>query len=358
MNKIIKVGVVGIGRIGWGTSIREIAKFEDKFKIVAACDLIEDRRQKMADQFGCAVYENIEDLINDKNVELIYLATRSNDHYKHGLMALKAGKHVLLEKPVTLSYEEAVDLYAHANKEGLPRLFVHQQRRFESAFAKVYEIVNSGKLGNVFEINTEQNGFQHRDDWQTISEFGGGQLLNWGPHIIDQSLQLLGTKSFDMQSYLHQVTAGGDCEDHLRIRFIGDNNRVVNMSISGATALKKGRYYEVYGDRGALLYADDKLTVKYIDPSIVIPEVVSNPGTPGAAFGKSGTYESAIKLEWVDEEYTVEVEDFEMRANFWPMLYDDLVNGIPFPVTQEDVLSIMRTISTVKAQNKYIMKVK
>ena len=54
-------------------------------------------------------------LINDKNVELVYLATRSNDHYKHGLMALEKGKHVLLEKPVTLSYEEAVDLFNKSN---------------------------------------------------------------------------------------------------------------------------------------------------------------------------------------------------------------------------------------------------
>lgn len=358
MSKKIKIGVVGIGRIGWSTSINELKKFPNIFELVAACDLIEDRREKMAKEFGCAVYENIEDLINDKNVELVYLATRSCDHYAHGMMALKAGKDVILEKPVTCSYEEAVDLFAHANKDGMPRLFVHQQRRFESAFAKVYELMNSGKLGNIFEVNTEQNGFQHRDDWQTISEFGGGQLLNWGPHIIDQSLQLLGTKVFDIQSYLHQVTAGGDCEDHLRIRFIGNNNRVVNMSISGATALKQGRFYEVYGDRGAIIYTENKLKMRYIDPSIEIPEVISNPGTPGASFGKSGTYESAIKIEWIEEEYEVEVEDRPMRANFWPMLYDDLVNGIPFPVTQDDVLAIMRTISTVKAQNKYIMKVK
>ena len=358
MSKKFKVGVVGIGRIGWGTSLREIGKYTDLFEIVAACDLIEDRRQKMADQFGCKTYEKIEDLINDKDVELVYLATRSCDHYAHGMMALKAGKNVVLEKPVTCTYEEAVDLFAHANKNGMPRLFVHQQRRLEEAFSKMLEIVNSGKLGNVFEINTEQNGFQHRDDWQTISEFGGGQLLNWGPHIIDQSLQFLGTKVFDIQSYLHQVTAGGDCEDHLRIRFIGDNNRVVNMAISGATAMKKGRFFEAYGDRGAAIYADGKLKVTYIDPSIVIPEVVSNPGTPGAAFGSSGTYESAIKLEWVEEEYDAVVENSVTRTQFWEMIYNDMVNGIPFVVTDDDVLAIMRTISTVKAQNKYIMKVK
>ena len=60
MSKKFKVGVVGIGRIGWGTSLREIGKYTNLFEIVAACDLIEDRRQKMADQFGCKTYEKIE----------------------------------------------------------------------------------------------------------------------------------------------------------------------------------------------------------------------------------------------------------------------------------------------------------
>ena len=84
MSKKIKVGVVGIGRIGWGTSLREIGKYTDLFEIVAACDLIEDRRKKMADQFGCKTYEKIEDLINDKEVELVYLATRSANLHANG----------------------------------------------------------------------------------------------------------------------------------------------------------------------------------------------------------------------------------------------------------------------------------
>ncbi len=356
MSKKIKIGVVGIGRIGWITSIGEIAKFPERFEIVAACDIIPDRCAKMAEKFGCKTYDKIEDLIKESDAELIYIATRSCDHYAHALMALKAGKNVLLEKPVTISYEEAVDLYSHANKEGKPLLYVHQQRRLEPAFAKVYEIVNSGKLGNVFEVNTEQNGFQHRDDWQTISEFGGGQLLNWGPHIIDQSLQFLGTPVYDMQSYLHQINAGGDCEDHLRIRFIGNNNRVVNMSISGGTALKIGRHFEAYGDRGAAIYDGSKLKVRYIDPKIVIPEIISNPGTPGATFGKTGTFQSTLEVEWIEEEYELPVDDDKSRTSFWDILYNAYITRGEINVTQFDVLAIMRVISTVKAQNKYIMK--
>lgn len=356
MSKIIKMGIVGIGRIGRPMATREINLFPDKFQVVAACDLIPERTAQIAKLYeGCREYTDYAEMLKQEDMDLVYICTRSCDHYEHALMAFAAGKDVLLEKPITVSYEQAVDLYARANKPGMPRLYVHQQRRYEAAFNKVKEAVESGKLGRVYEVNTSQNDFQHRDDWQTLSEFGGGQLLNWGPHIIDQSLQLLGTKTYDMQSYLTQATAGGDCEDHLRIRFIGDNNRVVNMCISGGMALHTGRYFEVFGDRGAAVYEDGKLKLRYINPSQEVPPVKSNPGTPGASFGASGTFESKLVIDWQTEEIEVPVAAGEL-ANFWSALYDTLAEGKPFPITDEDILAIMRTISTVKAQNKYIMK--
>ena len=356
MEKIIKMGFVGLGRIGWSMAKSEVSKYPEKITITAACDLIPDRTAKVAELYpGCKEYTDYAEMLKQEDIDVVYIATRSCDHFDHAMMALKAGKDVVLEKPATISYEEAVKLFDHANKPGTPRLFVHQQRRFEEPFRKVMEVVASGKLGKIFEINIRQNGFQHRDDWQTIDEFGGGQLLNWGPHMIDQSWQLLGTPTADIRSYLFQETAGGNCEDHLGITLVGNNDRVVNMYISGATALRIGRVYEVFGNRGAAVYENKKLTLRYINPEQEIPEIISNPGTPGASFGSSGTYESKLVIDWVTEEFDLDPEGDQLPT-FWLHMYDALVEGKPFPITDQDVLAIMRTISTVKAQNKYIMK--
>lgn len=355
MDKIIKMGFVGIGRIGWSMAKSEVSKYPDKFKIVASCDLLPDRNTKMAEMFGCKEYTDYAEMLKQEDIDVVYIATRSNDHFEHAMMALKAGKDVVLEKPATVSYNEAVELFKHANKPGTPRLFVHQQRRFELAFCKIMEVLASGKLGRVYEANIRQFGFQHRDDWQTIQEFGGGQLLNWGPHMIDQSWQLLGTNTADIRSYLFQETAGGDCEDHLGITLVGDNDRVVNMYISGATALRIGRTYELFGNRGAAVYEGGKLKLRYINPEQDIPEIVSDPGTPGASFGASGTYQSALTIDWVTEEFEMDPEGTDLPT-YWAYLYDSLVEGKPFPISDNDVMNIMRTISAVKAQNKYIMK--
>ena len=356
MDKIIKMGFVGIGRIGWAMAESEISKYPEKLTIAAACDLIPDRAAKVAELYpGCKEYTDYAEMLKQEDIDVVYIATRSCDHFDHAMMALKAGKNVVLEKPATISYDEAVELYKHANNPGQPKLFVHQQRRLEEAFCKMMEVVASGKLGKIFEVNIHQNGFQHRDDWQTIDEFGGGQLLNWGPHMIDQSWQLLGTPTADIRSYLFQETAGGNCEDHLGITLVGSNDRVVNMYISGATALRIGRTYEVFGNRGAAVYENKKLTLRYINPEQDIPEIISNPGTPGASFGSSGTYESKLVIDWVTEEYDVDPEGDKLPS-YWALLHETLTEGKPFLISDHDVLTIMRTISTVKAQNKYIMK--
>ncbi len=357
MSSKIKIGIVGIGRIGWPMATGELKQYPDQYEIVAACDLLEERIQRMEKEFGCKTYLDYAEMLKQSDIELVYIATRSCDHYKHVMMALAAGKDVLVEKPATISYEQALDMFAHANKKGTPRLFVHQQRRFEGPFNAIKNVIESGKLGKVYEVNIEENGFQFRDDWQTISEFGGGQLLNWGPHIIDHSLQLLGTPTADVQSYVQQIVAGGDCEDHLRIRFVGDNNRVVNMCISGSKALMQGRRIEAFGDRGAAVFSsEDDCTIKlrYINPAQEVPEVISDPGTPGGSFGTTGTYKSVFNPEWITEEKKIEFD--EKLITFWEYLYDSLRNGADFPVTEQDVLAIMRTISLVKAQNKKIMK--
>ena len=112
-------------------------------------------------------------------------------------------------------------------------------------------IIDSGILGNVFEIRLARNNFQRRNDWQAIKEFGGGQLLNWGPHIIDHTLRFAGGDYEEMFSNIKRVTAAGDAEDHIKIVMKGVNGRIVDMEISGGLSQKIPEYI-VYGTRGAL----------------------------------------------------------------------------------------------------------
>lgn len=337
----IRIGLVGIGRAGWGMHCAELDGHEDKFRFVAACDLLPERRAMMAERYGCAVYERIEDLLADPNVELVSVATRSIDHYAHAKLALEAGKHVFDEKPMCVNYAQAkalVDLAAVSSGN----LYIRHNRRFEPAFQHIREIMASGILGEVFEIKLRRVGFSRRDDWQTIKEFGGGQLLNWGPHIVDHSLRLLGAPVKSQWSFLKQTAAAGDAEDHLKLVFTGENGRVVDMEISGGAAISEPVYL-VWGTKGALSCDDSTICLRYLDPSVPLAPRVADHGTPGATFGNPDS------LTWVEETIPVNPKlPVDMGFYIWDALYRTIRLGEPFPITLEESLQVIEAITKAK----------
>ena len=193
---------------------KELEMYKDLYKVVAAMDPEADRLAEMEKRFkGCRTYQNFDELLADKDVELVVVANRSPEHTPYAIKALKAGKYVFVEKPIALSYAEAKQLLA-ASKKYPGKLFCRHNRRFESAFNHVKEIIDSGILGEVFLIKRRIHSFQRREDWQTIIDCGGGQLNNWGPHIIDQGVQFLNNKVKEVWGDLKKVKALGDAEDH------------------------------------------------------------------------------------------------------------------------------------------------
>lgn len=349
MSNPIRLGLVGIGRAGWGMHTNELVGKEDKYQYVAACDIIPERVEKMVEKYGCKGYSNIDDLVADPDVEIVCIATRSCDHFEHGVKALRAGKDLLMEKPMGLTLKQAEDLFATAKAEGR-KIYVRHNRRFEAVFNEVKNVIESGVLGNVYEINISQGSFQHRDDWQTISEFGGGQLLNWGPHIIDHSLRLLGSPLKNITGELKQVTAGGDCEDHVIIHYESEAGRTVNMCISGGMALNAGRKFSVYGDRGAMLCDDFNIKLRYINPEQEIPPVVSDPGTPGASFGASGTFASAAPIDWIEKEYKLPGEDLTV---IWDCMYESYRGGADYPIKEHEALEVMQVAEAIRRGTKF-----
>ena len=137
MSNPIKIGVVGLGRIGMSVHRECLKARPDKFTVVAACDLIPERCERYKEEFGCRTYDNIDDLIADPEVEVVDIATRSCDHYIHAKKALLAGKSVLVEKPFCETYEQATELIALGSQPGGPKIYVRHNRRFESGFTSI-----------------------------------------------------------------------------------------------------------------------------------------------------------------------------------------------------------------------------
>ncbi len=346
MSNPIRVGIVGLGRAGWGMHVNELAGKEDMFRIVAACDVIPLRNDLIGDRLGCRTYAAIDELLADEEIELVDIATRSCDHYEHACKALAAGKDVVLEKPACTSLEQFEDLLARANRPGGPRLFFRQNRRFETGFQELRRMIDEGLLGHVFELRLSEYEYQRRDDWQTLSKYGGGQMNNWGPHLIDHALQMLGAPVSRVSANRIHAAAGGDCEDHFSIQITGENGRYATVSVSGSVALDSGRTYTVYGSRGSAVMRGQSIHARYIDPAQILPPVVSDEATPGNSFGSTGTFEAATEPVWIERDIVAGGEDL---SQFWVYLYETYRNGQPFPIKNEEVAALMRVIAAAKA---------
>ncbi len=336
----IKLGIVGLGRAGAGMHCPELDSRKDMFQIVAVCDVIEERRNKMAEKYGCSAYQTIEELVADPEVEMVAIATRSVDHFIHGKIALEAGKDVFMEKPMCRTYDEALKLKEIAEKSK-GKLYVRHNRRFEPGFQHIREIIASGILGDVYEIKLRRVSYQRRDDWQTLKEFGGGQLLNWGPHIIDHGLQFLDSPLKSLWSDLKLVAAVGDAEDHLKIILTGENGRIIDLEISGGAAISEPEYL-VWGTKGALSCDGNTIKMKYLDPDIEIEPRQADPGTPGTSFGTPET------LKWIEETIPINPAKKVDMTMIWDELYNAVRKGITFPITLDQAVEVMKVISMAK----------
>jgi predicted dehydrogenase len=338
----IRLGIVGLGRAGWGMHCPELKGKEDKFQIVAACDVLKERRDRMAAACGCKVYEKIADLVADPAVEMVDVATFSRDHFGHAVMALKAGKHVFLEKPITETYAQARRLVAAAAR-AKGKLYIRHNSRCDKAFLHVREIIASGLLGDVYQIRLTRGWYARRDDWQTLARFGGGLLLNWGPHLVDHALRLLEAPVARQWSDLKRIAAVGDAEDHFKIVLEGTNGRVVDLEFSGGMALG-GPLYQVWGTRGALRCDAGSITLRYLSPRAKLPPRKVKPGAADENFG------SPENLPWIEETFPVNPKK---AWSIWDVLYAAVRKGKRFPITLDEAVGVMQVISAAKKGSRF-----
>ena len=341
MKKPIKLGMIGIGRAGYGMHLEEM-RDKGLYEIAAVCDVEEDRREKMKNEYGAKTYSRVEDIVEDPEIELIDIATRSCDHFNHAMTALQAGKTVLLEKPITMNYAQAKALFDYAEKCGKNKLMIRHNRRFEAKFMEVNSLIADATLGEVYYIKRSVTQYDRRRDWQTISQYGGGQLLNWGPHLIDQALQFCGGDYKRMNSYTRQIAAAGDCEDVVMASFEGINGRIVEIEISGGVAIRQPEYI-VYGTRGTLVDRGDTYSIKYLPKDYEFTPIKSNPHTPGGT-----NFAAGEKLPFVEEERTWQTNKLD---HIWQYVYDTVREGKEYPIKSEEALAVMRVITAIKRQN-------
>lgn len=143
---------------------------------------------------GTKTYRTLEDLLADKETELVIVNTPNYTHYEYTKKALLAGKHVVVEKPFTVTVEEGEELAALAEQQN-KKLSVYHNRRFDSDYRTLRQVVEQGWLGNIVEAEFHYDRFKEDLSYKIHKETPGpgtGALYDLGSHLIDQALQLFG----------------------------------------------------------------------------------------------------------------------------------------------------------------------
>ncbi|MFA6815789.1 MAG: Gfo/Idh/MocA family oxidoreductase [Lentisphaeria bacterium] len=349
----IKVGLVGLGRIMKYGHIPILIKLKDQFEITAVCDNAPDRLQENIPEpvKNCRKYSTIDELLNDEDVELVIIGTRHPDHAPMAKKALAAGKYVLVEKPCAINYAEGKDLVDFAQNKYPGKLFLRHNRRYEKVFVKVRKLLKGGLLGKINMIKLSCSvGYQRRNDWMTMSKYAGGLLTNWGPHIIDQALQLLDSPVKDIWADIKSVISVGDSDDHVKLLLKAENDCVADIEIVGDVAYPY-RKCEVWGDRGSLICSDEKeIRMRYVDPDIKFKKLAPHEENPEKGYGNFDE-----KLTFVEQRIEVLADDFsELQAD----IYNDIKKNIPYPITLEQGLEVIRITDLALKKSGFVPRKK
>ena len=195
------VAVIGCGRIAKNAHFPALAKIEDA-RIKYACDLIEEKALAMKEAYP-AIEQVITDYhiaLNDPEVDAVFVLTPNYAHYTITMDALRAGKHVMCEKPITVNYALSCEMKEEADKQG-KILNIGVCNRYNKSIEMLKALNEEGKFGNIYHVYCSFRSFRSipglGGDFTTKSQSGGGVLIDWGVHFLDLILYILGGAKLD-----------------------------------------------------------------------------------------------------------------------------------------------------------------
>ena len=223
----IKTGIIGFGRVAANhlKSMRECGLYD----VTSVCDITESRREAAAAE-GMSATDDL-DAFLDSDIELALITTHSSAHYSDALKVAAAGKHMLVEKPMALTGPEAREM-VEAAKANNVSLCVNHNRHYDNDYRCIKSAVQDGLIGDVVSIENRTLGARpavgygvadYNQSWRITAAQGGGTLLDFGPHWVEQIVDLMaGHKIVQVFADVRHVK-WGDADDLFDITMVFDN---------------------------------------------------------------------------------------------------------------------------------------
>ena len=330
----IRTAILGYGRSGSTLHAGAMAKHPDDFAVAAVCDIDPVRREEAKQRFGCAVYADYREMLQHGGLDLVSIVTRSDQHCRMACDCLAAGVDVLVTKPWAVNAAEANQMIQAAEASG-QRLLPWLPVRWSSDLRRLRELVAAGTIGKVFLIRRVVSSFSRRNDWQTERQFGGGYLLNWGPHIVDSAVLLKDIPVKSVYGGLRQNINPGDTEDlFLAVLTLADGTLVTAEYTVAVDGLPN---WFIQGDQGTIVVYGNRVTIHRHIPAM--------PGDPT----QFASMKAAVS-EKIEE--TVGGDIYGDEAVIYGEIAQALHGGKPYPVKPADALYLTRLLDAIRLSSE------
>ena len=256
---------VGVGLVGYGAIARAHAtsiSATSGLRLRGICDVSTERRELAAREWEVPTHSSAEDLYDDPDVGLVVVGTPPSAHSDAVLAALAAGKHVVCEKPFALRVQEVdsmIDSAASRNRV----LTVYQSRRWDPDYVAMRDVVGSGRIGELFYMESFIGGYSHPCDfWHSHEPISGGTIYDWGSHYFDWVLKLFPDAVKVVSAVAHKrVWHDVTNSDQVRVDLTFDGGAQASFLQSDIAAALKPKWY-LLGTRGAIVgeWRDETVT--------------------------------------------------------------------------------------------------
>lgn len=332
----ISLAIVGYG--GMGSYHQSTLIPTDLFQLAGIFD-IDHQKIKQAQEAGLETYGSFEALLADQKVSVVLIATPNDQHKDLAIAALQAGKHVICEKPVTLNTAELDAILAVAEATEC-HFIVHQNRRWDPDFLRVRQVYKEKTIGDLFQIESRVHGANGiPGDWRHVKAQGGGMLLDWGVHLLDQLLFMIDSPIKKVAADLSYVL-GEEVDDGFITYLTFANGITALVEVGTTNYVKLPRWY-IKGLAGGGVIDDWDLS-----GSLVVAKDDKNqaPTPIQAGVGLTKTMappsEEAVAIEaWPQTQ-----AEF---PSFYQNVYDVLVNGASPIVKNHEVRRVMGLMETI-----------
>jgi predicted dehydrogenase len=253
--KELNIGIIGCGRIAQ----RHAHHIQNTvgLNLIATCDVDFEKANNMAVAYNATPYSSVEELLKNKELDMVSICSPNGLHAQHAIMSLNNGKHVLCEKPMAISVTDCGEMISTAEKAN-KRLFVIKQNRFNPPVAAVKKIIEEGKLGKIYSVQLScfwnRNEAYYANSWKGTLDMDGGTLYTQFSHFVDLLYFLIGdiknTKAYG-KNFHHKDSIEFEDTGVAIIEFYNGAIGTINYTVNSYNKNMEGSL-TIFGEKGTV----------------------------------------------------------------------------------------------------------